>query len=251
MDVPQTVTFKHRNHATEPVIEFRGEFYHQYTPKKLFDGPYEELKPYRWVVNDRFKNNPEKAGYIKFRCPFHEGHLCNRQFASYTNANPGAVHVIIPKSAKRCCGGDIIVPPKELGKYQTPAYGSKAHKKITGIRNPVEGEFGNVKVEGGFDYKSCRAKYDEAPALAAVYAQVNYNLQLTMNDEIEELRAARKEARDVKQSRRADEASRKAEQDPADGSERVEPDGRDTDEEASDEDDESSSEAGAPSRAPP
>ena len=239
---PDTVYLEHKDGSEELVIEFCGNFYHQYTPVGKFAGPYEELAPYAWRVHDT-----GDEGSKRLRCAFCAGHVYNRQFASYKNAKPNAEHVIVPAKAKQCCNGDVTVPAEKLGKFQIPAFGSKAHSKIKGARNPAEGKFGNVKDEGGFDPKLCRTRHTVTHGLASLYVQVVRNLRMTLDDEIEAARAARK----AKQTQKAETAARKAEQDPADGSPRSEPDGRDSDDEASDEDDESSSEVVVPSRAPP
>lgn len=239
---PNLIKLKHKDGSKEPVIEFCGNFYHQYTPVGKFAGPYEELAPYAWRVHES-----GDEGAKRLRCAFCAGHVYNRRFASSKNAKPNAEHVMVPKNAKRCCKGDVTVPAEDLGKFQIPAFGSKAHSKLRGARNPAEGKFGNVKDECGFDPKLCRTKHTVTHGLASLFVQVVRNLRMTLDDEIEELRAARK----AKQTRKAETAVRKAEQDPSDGSPRSELDGQDSDDEASDEDDESSSEVVAPSRAPP
>ena len=238
---PRPVHLMHKDGSTELVIEFCGGFFTQFTPKNKFKGPYEELAPYAWRLHER-----GDEGSKRLRCPFHLGHVYNRQFASYVNAKPGAEHVIVPKNAEQCCNGDVTVPAEKLGKFQVPPYGSQAHKDIMVARNTVEGGFGNVKDEGGFDPRLCRTRHTITHSLAAIYAQVARNLKMTLNDEIMQARAARK----AKQTQKAETATRKAEQDPTDGSMRNEPESDDDESDASD-DEEPSSGDEAPSRAPP
>lgn len=237
----KVVKFKHRDGTYETVFEHCGVLYHKFTPRKLFGGSYERLKPWRWVVHDRYSD-----GSIRFRCPFCAGAVFNRQIACPSAPRESAQFVRVPKDATRCCGGTFVAQPEDIPRFQTPDYGSNAHKEMKGLRNPSEGGFGNVKDLGGFSNRSCRAKDDEAPALAAIYSMCVRNLQMTMHDEIMALRLLRK----AKQTRKAEAAVRKSAQEPSDGSMRAEPESDDEDSETS-EDDEPSSGVEAPSRAPP
>lgn len=240
----RTVRFQHRDGTYDTVIEFRGMFFHKFTPKKLFRVSYEKLKPWRWVVHDRYPD-----GSIRFQCPFHAGNISNRQVSAPDHAKSTAQFVRVPKDAPKCCNGTFVAPPERLPRFQTPDYGSRAHQQLKGIRNPAEGGFGNIKVKDGFDEKFCRTRHLESHGLASLYVHVVHNLQLEMNEQIEEARAARK----AKQGRKADAADRKQAQDPTDGSERSEPDGKEAFQEASEgtgDDEADSGDAPSP-RAPP
>ena len=46
--------------------------------------------------------------------------------------------------------------PEQLARCQMPHHGSTAHAKIKGLRNTVEGGYGTVKTQGGFDPKNPR-----------------------------------------------------------------------------------------------
>ena len=139
----KTVKFKHRDGTTETVIEHCGVLYHRFTPQKLFDGPYEKLKPWRWVVHDRYPD-----GSIRFQCPFCAGNIYNRQISLPKDLKASALYVRVPKNATECCGGTFVAQPEQIPKFQTPDYGSQAHKGLKGVRVPVEGAFGNIKSEG-------------------------------------------------------------------------------------------------------
>lgn len=251
------VRFAKRGGVYEDVIESCGEFFHRFMPKKYWNPSEDLFKKGNEAAKVRFFEERDKwrmvviswndDGSVRFGCPFCAGRIYNLRLESAANRRAGAEEVLIPKDATACCNGSFVAPADRLAKYQRPSYGTGAHDEIMPFRNSSEGVFGQVKNKGGMMSDSCQAQGSEAHALAALSAVVVQNIQITMNRKIDELLAARK----AKRSRKAETAVRKAAQDPTDGSERSEPDSRDSDEEASGEDDESSADVEAPSRAPP
>lgn len=250
-DKPKTVLFQRGDGSMIQVKEFRGVFYHRFTPNAVFKQPYEKRKDWMYVVNNY------DGPCIRFQCPFANGKIANRNLPNF-KGNPSARLVKIPKGATSCCDGicTIVASPQELARYQMPHHDSKAHAKIMGNRNPVEGGYGTVKTQGGFDPMKCRLPEQEPHALRALFLYVVRNLQTTLNDEFAQVRARMKAQRAAKQTRRSEEAARKKKQNPNDLPHITEPDSRDGldgDDDPSDDDpaDEPSAAALTPPRAPP
>ena len=250
-DKPKSVSFKRRDGSTLLAKEFRGVFYHRFTPNAVFKLPYKRRRKWMYVVNGYDGDS------IRFRCPFAENKVANRNLPNF-KGDPSAKLVKIPKGATSCCNGicSIVASPEQLARYQVPHHGSKAHTKIEGLRNPVEGGYGTIKTQGGYDPKTCRLSEREPQALRALFQAVARNLQTTLNDQFVEIRAHLKAQKEAKQARRSEEAARKKKQNPKDLPHIVEPDGRDgladeDDPSESDPEDEPSAAALTPPRAPP
>lgn len=251
-DRPRIVSFKRRDGTSIAVKEFRGAFYHRFTPNAVFKLPYEKRRIWMYVLNSY-----DEDGSIRFQCPFAKGKIANRKLPNF-KGDPSAKPVKIPKNATSCCNGicSIVASPEQLARYQMPHHGSKAHTKIKGLRNSVEGGNGTVKTQGAFDPKKCRLPDLEPQALNALFHAVARNLQTTLNDEFVKIRAHLKAQKEAKQARRSEEAARKKKQNPKDLPHIVEPDGRDgladeDDPSEDDPDDEPSAGALTPPRAPP
>ena len=250
-DKPKTVLFERGDGLMTQAKEFRGVFYHRFTPNAVFKLPYKKRKDWMYTVNDY--DDP----CIRFQCPFAKGKIANRNLPNF-KGDPSARPVKIPKGATSCCNGicTIVATPEQLAKYQVPHHDSDAHTKIMSNRNPVEGGYGTVKTQGGYDPKKCRLPEQEPHALRALFLSVVRNLQTTLNDEFAQIRAHRKAQREAKQARRSEEAARKKKQNPKDLPHIAEPDSRDgldgeDDPSDGDPDDESSAAALTPPRAPP
>ena len=217
MNLPEGSADRHKVHrfpqrggTHETVIEHCGTFCHQFMPIELLKAPYAMRRPWQWTASNHYDD-----GSIRFICPFQAGTVHNRRLESFRHRRPASQPVTIPDDADRCCNGSFVVAAEDLARYQTPDYGSEAHATLLGLRNPAEGVFGNAKTRGGLLAESCKAKNLEPHALAALCTYVVRNLQLTMNDEIADLKAARQ----AKQQRKHRAAERNDHQKPMDGSE--------------------------------
>lgn len=251
-DKPKSVWFTRRDGSTLLVKEYRGAFYHRFTPDAVFRLPYHKRRKWMYRVNGY-----EAGNSIRFRCPFAENKVANRKLPNF-KGDPSTPLVKIPKNTTSCCNGicSIVASPEQLARYQVPHHGSNAHAKIRGIRNPVEGGYGTAKNQGGYDPKKCRLPEQEPPALRALFQAVARNLQTTLNDQFIEIRAHRQAQKKAKNARRSEQAARKKKQNPKDLPHIIEPDSRDglADEDDPSEDnpdDEPSATALTPPRAPP
>ena len=209
-DKPKYVWFERGDGSTILVKEFRGVFYHRFTPNSVFKLPYKRRRKWMYVLNGY-----DDDGSIRFLCPFAKNKVANRQLPNF-KGDPSAKLVKIPKGATSCCNGicSIVASPEQLARYQVPHHGSNAHAKIRGCRNPVEGGHGTVKNQGGYDPRKCRLPEQEPHALRALFQAVVRNLQITLNDQFAEIRARLKAQKEAKQQRRSEQAARNEETEP-------------------------------------
>ena len=143
-----------------------------------------ERRRWKFDINRRFDD-----GRLQFICPFHAGKLWCNQVPPSPKLRDGAEFVTLPKGTTKCCTGSFIASRADLVKvgHQEPAYLSLEHIKVYAQRIPVEGRFGTDQENGAYAPRSCRAPRLEPHAIASLIFDAIGNLQLTMNQEIEEL----------------------------------------------------------------
>ena len=250
-DKPTVRWFNRRDNNTTLVIEYRGVFYHRFTPTAVFTMDHEHRKKWAYVVHSR-----EDDGSIRFRCPFSApNQITNRALKNF-KGDGSAEPVKIPEGVTDCCDGicSIVASPAQLARYQEPHHGTKAHTKIVGQRNTVEGTFGTTKNQGGYAPANCRLPGLEPQALNALCHAVARNVQITLTRDIAKLQEKQKQAKARKQARRSEQAARHSEQNPNDLPRLAEPhsEDRDTkDDTGADADEASSPDTATPPRAPP
>ena len=84
---------------------------------------------------------------------------------------------------KQCCHGKVSIPADLLDAYQDIPFGTPAHDKSYGRRNPVEKTFSMIKDKGGLKAGWCRSFDLAAHAIGALALSIAHNLKETIGIE--------------------------------------------------------------------
>ena len=121
------------------------------TPEKLTKW-YTDRALWRWTRNRKLA-----GGGGQFFCSQCAGRVTTTAKTHNPEATPSNTAPHIPIEDKYCCGGMVSIGVEMLDAFQEITYGTPAHDKSYGRRNPSEKTFSMIKDKGGLKLGWCRS----------------------------------------------------------------------------------------------
>ena len=131
------------------------------------------------------RNDKLPGGMTQLECPQCTGRITSDRQTRKKNATvkPHAEHVLAETTADEngeilhCCESTTIcINPREARHFQLPPYGTKAHRKASGYRNPAEKSNSSIKDKGGLEPGWCRMFRLPAQLLGGLMLVLAHNL---------------------------------------------------------------------------
>ena len=96
---------------------------------------------------------------------------------------PAETAPFLPIEDTQCCHGKVSIGVDKLDAYQDIPYGTPAHDKSYGRRNPSEKTFSMIKDKGGLTPGWCRSFGLAAHTIGALALAIAHNLKETIGIE--------------------------------------------------------------------
>ncbi len=157
---------------------------------------YAALSKVAWTCNDRLD-----GGKIQLVCPQCSGRITSNRRTRRKGVEPQVsaefvdAETIVDENGEilRCCESTTItITAEEARHFQRPPYGTRASDIATAYRNPVEGAFGQISGEGGYQAGWCRALRLPAQFIAGLMLVLAYNARTQVREERERSQANRR-----------------------------------------------------------
>ena len=98
-------------------------------------------------------------------------------------SRPAKTAPFLPIENEQCCHGMVSITVDKLDAYQDIPFGTPAHDKSYGRRNPVEKTFSMIKDKGGLKAGWCRSFGLAAHTIGVLALAIAHNLKQTFRVE--------------------------------------------------------------------
>ena len=140
-----------------------------------------------WYVNRALwrwtRNRKLDGGGGQYSCSQCAGRVTTKAQTRNTNVVPAKTAPFLPIEDTQCCHGKVSIPADLLDAYQDIPFGTPAHDKSYGRRNPVEKTFSMIKDKGGLQAGWCRSFGLAAHTIGALALAIAHNLKQTLTVE--------------------------------------------------------------------
>ena len=133
---------------------------------------------WRWTRNRKLDN-----GGGQYSCSQCAGRVTTNAPTRNTSVVPTETAPFLPIEDEQCCHGKVSIPADLLDAYQDIPYGTPAHDKSYGRRNPSEKTFSMIKDKGGLKAGWCRSFGLAAHTIGALALTIAHNLKQTLTVE--------------------------------------------------------------------
>ena len=133
---------------------------------------------WRWTRNSKLDNGGGQYG-----CSQCAGRVTTKAPTRNTSVVPAETAPFLPIEDTQCCHGKVSIPADLLDAYQDIPYGTPAHGKSYGRRNPVEKTFSMIKDKGALKAGWCRSFGLAAHTIGVLALAIAHNLKQTLGIE--------------------------------------------------------------------
>ena len=133
---------------------------------------------WRWTRNRKLDN-----GGGQYSCPQCAGRVTTKAQTRNTSVVPADTAPYLPIEDEQCCHGKVSIGVDKLDAYQDIPYGTPAHDKSYGRRNPSEKTISMIKDKGGLKAGWCRSFGLAAHTIGALALAIAHNLKQTLRVE--------------------------------------------------------------------